>query len=492
MRLQNLLLIFIIIALPVIIILSVYIEYQVDTAILRSSYDSKLLNSTYDTMLAFQLNTTNNKYSTVSDSLVRDLEASINVFATSLATALGVTGYSQSTIMTYVPALLFTLYDGYYIYTPTNYADGTIDYQLKPYVYYTNEYSYSDDKKLIINFSLDNYVVVYYNNKDDGEYTSKAGYLEVIDKNEGVWVEGSTVYYKGVEIEQNETIRENTYTYTYSTTSDGTIADFNVSEQTTTSTSAYDYYMSAYEFTTWYNDVIEDALKGLSAYDSLYIDKDNSPLKGEASSFNSEKTEVIQSIITNNLLQAMEMYGRKTNKDFFMPELTALDWDTIMNNVCVIAFLQGFPLGTSTYNNYAIVPSTENEQYVSDKTIYYVGYGGAADQSYHRLGCEYLKGDTIVGYNKSEFSRQTAIGSNGTQLKKLVEGQESSVYYYVHNETACYYCIINASDASLEAVDTTDSYYQLKLLAYYKALAREKNDLVKVSDYVNGSATQSK
>ena len=120
MKLQNLLIIFIIIALPVIIILSVYIEYQVDTATLRASYESKLLGATYDTMMAFQLNTTNNRYSTVSDSLIRDLEATINVFSTSLATPLGLTGTSEGNIMSYVPALVFTLYDGYYIYKPAN------------------------------------------------------------------------------------------------------------------------------------------------------------------------------------------------------------------------------------------------------------------------------------------------------------------------------------------------------------------------------------
>lgn len=83
-----------------------------------------------------------------------------------------------------------------------------------------------------------------------------------------------------------------------------------------------------------------------------------------------------------------------------------------------------------------------------------------------------------------------AIGQNNTKLKELVDGKEKEVYYYPHSETACYYCIVHASDASLEAVDRTDRYYDLKVLAYYKALAREKNDLVKVSNYVNGSATQ--
>ena len=65
MRLQNLLIIFIVIALPVIIILSVYVQYQVDAANLQASYDNTFLGATYDMLSAFQLNTTNNKYSEI-------------------------------------------------------------------------------------------------------------------------------------------------------------------------------------------------------------------------------------------------------------------------------------------------------------------------------------------------------------------------------------------------------------------------------------------
>lgn len=497
MKLQNLLIIFIIIALPVIIILSVYVEYQVDTATLRASYDSILLGSTYDTMLAFQLNSTNNKYSTVSDSLIRDIEASINIFSTSLATSLGVSGSAESDMLTYVPALLFTLYDGYYIYAPTTTTDGSAEYELKPYVYYTKEYSNSDNRKIIINFSLDNYVVVYYDNKTNGEYTSKAGYLEVIasdSRDNGVYYNASTkdIYYNGVKIEQNETLKQNKYTY--ATNSNGTIENFNVSEVNTTSTSAYDYYKNAYEFTNWYNGVIEEALRGSSDYDVLYIDENNSAIPDSASDFNNEKINVIEDIIKNNLIQAMEMYSRKTTIDFAMPELTAEDWNQILHNVCIISFIQGLPLGTTTYNDYVIVSSTENGQYVSETDIYYVGYdeNGVSDGYYHRLGCDKLEGKTIVGYNKSEFSKQTAIGANNTQLKELVDGKEKSVYYYPHNELACYYCVISASDSNIEALSTTDRNYDTKILAYYRALAREKNNLVKLSDYVNGSIMQKK
>ena len=178
MKLQNLLVIFVIIALPVIILLSVYVNYQIDTARLKASYSSKLIDATYDTVAAFQLNINNNQYSTVSDSLMEDIKASTNIFVKTLASNLGIAGAKQSQVMTYIPAILYTLYDGYYIYAPVEKEDKTdevFEHELKPYVYYTRTYT-NGNKLLTVNFSLDNYVAVYYYNGNS--YHSKAGYLE--------------------------------------------------------------------------------------------------------------------------------------------------------------------------------------------------------------------------------------------------------------------------------------------------------------------------
>lgn len=80
MKLQNLIIIFLAIALPVIIILSVYVELQVDTAALRANYNDYLVNAAHETVVAFQLNTSNDKYATVSDTKRRDVEAAMQVF----------------------------------------------------------------------------------------------------------------------------------------------------------------------------------------------------------------------------------------------------------------------------------------------------------------------------------------------------------------------------------------------------------------------------
>ncbi len=187
MKLSNLIIIFLALALPIVLVLSVFVSLQVDAASLRGDYDSFLINATHEMMLAFELNTNSSDYSAVADSKIRDIEAARNVFYSSLATQLGVTGSSESFIVSYVPALLFTLYDGYYIYTPTRVWDGTgnnvFTHELKPYVYYSKKYlNDSGSQVLTINYSLDNYVTVYFSDSNARYYISRAGYLATEDE----------------------------------------------------------------------------------------------------------------------------------------------------------------------------------------------------------------------------------------------------------------------------------------------------------------------
>ena len=120
MKLQHLTVIFAIIFLPIILITSYFIQRQVDTISLQLSYDSSLLDATYDAMTAFEINTANEDLSTVSDSLRSIIDASTNIFLTTLSTNLGYSNASKSFIEPYIPAILYTLYDGYYIYSPSS------------------------------------------------------------------------------------------------------------------------------------------------------------------------------------------------------------------------------------------------------------------------------------------------------------------------------------------------------------------------------------
>lgn len=119
MKLQAVTIIFSLIIVPIVLILGFYIQAQVDTIVLQTSYDTKLLDATHDAMAALEINTANEELSSVADALRSIISASNNIFINALATNLGMSNASQSMIQPYIPAVLYTLYDGYYIYSPT-------------------------------------------------------------------------------------------------------------------------------------------------------------------------------------------------------------------------------------------------------------------------------------------------------------------------------------------------------------------------------------
>lgn len=180
MKLQHLAIIFIIIILPISLVIGEYIQAQIDTIYIQTGYSKRLQDATYDAMKAFQLNTINNKYSSISDSKIRDIEASINTFYNSLGTAMGASGYDKDTLKEYIPAIVYTMYDGYYIYGKYfNYQLGTngeYQYGLKPYIYYSCRYN-AGSKDFIVNYTLDNSITIYGKVNDTEGYVTKSGYL---------------------------------------------------------------------------------------------------------------------------------------------------------------------------------------------------------------------------------------------------------------------------------------------------------------------------
>ncbi len=119
MKVDGLGVILAIILLPIILVVTYYIQLQVDTIAKENTYSTKLLNATYDAMSAFEINTANEELSSVADSMRSMILASNNVFLNSLATNLGISNANKEHLQQYIPAVLYTMYDGYYIYAPT-------------------------------------------------------------------------------------------------------------------------------------------------------------------------------------------------------------------------------------------------------------------------------------------------------------------------------------------------------------------------------------
>ena len=190
MKLQGLSVFFCLIAVPVILVLSYYVQAQVNTIALQTAYDTKLLDATHDAMVALEINTANEDLSSVSDALRSIVTASTNTFINSLATNLGMSNATKSAVQPYIPAILVTLYDGYYIYSPTKTPKICTDQN--------GQAVYVGDKGVVdagANAYGRKYTYTYVDNNDDGENDINENTVENLDYGSLLYkLEGSDEY----------------------------------------------------------------------------------------------------------------------------------------------------------------------------------------------------------------------------------------------------------------------------------------------------------
>lgn len=590
MKLPNMALVFAIIMIPITLIFSIYVGYQISTVSNQTSYDTRLVTATRDAIAAFEINTFGDATTDLASSTRRNIQASINTFTNSFAANFNVSGYDKSDVLIYVPALLFTMYDGYYIYVPTSEnkaeEDGFEynDHVLKPYIYYSARYINGNPENngydVVINYSLDNYITITGTVK--GNYVSKSGYLidptKVKDVSGEVTVtENGTTYPIGTEtlyetmslyqedfnvdgyinyndriddlndirIKQLNDVIQNSADdvkpvrvmlkcmyvhknnqkyyycyeaepknglrfnesyegkwYVYDNTGHVTLAPDTIVDELnnmldengkTVDDSAIKFYREALEFTNWINGLgvtitantmIKPDGKEVTKTDigdpyNVFSDDSTTnvlnPIGDNESAFVQHKLNVMQASILYNLNVAISNYaGSSGMSEIAMPEISESEWDKILTNISMVSFVQGMPIGFKTYNNYAIVTSTNNQMYVSDNSIYYVGNPSSEDinTEHHMANCDRLSGTTITGYPSTEFDMYTI--NYQTESTKVYDHYLS---FYRHLSTDCYYCIVNRkARTNFDAIKS----------AQLHASARIKYNQFKVTQKVNG------
>lgn len=541
MKIQYIAVIFIIIILPIAMTMSYYISAQIDTINLQTQYNTKLTNSTYDSMMAFQINTANNRYSSVANSKIRDIEAAASTFYKSLSNNEDMV---KQDLTKFVPAVVFTLYDGYYIYTKYEnvYAGATAttlgrpqvnetelkksQYEnegLKPYIYYACRYK-KGSSNFVVNFTLDNAITIY--GIFNGTYQTLSGYLinpenvTSINKNASQPLNWSVIYndkqitgdsdavtirrehltehllfsdgsqgdydylvYNGQKIyydknkaatpdlqETNYFIYQN-YEKEYLTTAAGN-EDRNGYLTSRTSggilysTSSVEYYINAYEF----SKKVADLTRGITQKDAIdpdgnsmtftvdtgndeifVADTGNDPLLS-GSTFNENRMQVIRKSIETNLTTAIAQYGEfyDGQYEFRLPVIGEVDWEKITNQVSVISFMQGLPIGFKYFNNYCVITNDNNEETVRKENIYIITQNSSGQREYHLPGCmELAKPQTETGldiidvaYNNLSFVRQTVRISEGNYIYFYPQTRMNGSS--IKTITACYHCIVNS------------------------------------------------
>ena len=454
MKLQNLTIIFIIIILPIVLVLSAYIGYEVKTINKQNMYNTGLNTAVHDAIFAYEMNSKNDVYSNNAENKRSNIKASVKTFENSLSNACNLGLYNNDAIEEYIPAVVFGMYDGFYMYAPSETENG-YKHNLRNYVYYSEQLP---DTDIVIRYTLDNYVAV--SGTINGTYQTKSGYLINLEDLDGSDIKDkiadTNIKYKGTEID-TETISEYNYNENEKIIKESKLVG---------NESAKAYYKKAYEFTKWF---IEEA-KISDKVDYLKIDASNDP-EDENSAFVQNKNKIIKTKMENVLNSSITAYANKTRNSYKMPKFNEEEWEKIYSNISIVALVQGMNLGFKTYNNYCIVSSTNNSEYVNPNLLYFTD-----GNSYHDIRCNEIKGKETTGYKIGDFEK----------IKYEITDEEEKVtdtnYYYKHNELACYQCI-NGNQSETTDIYTyvrSDSTDRNVKKSYFTALARERERTVKL------------
>lgn len=226
MKLQNMSVIFIVIIIPIILVISYYIGLEIKTITAQNNYNTRLQTAVKDSIQALEINTVewNSETSKLADSRRRDVQAAINTFTTSLANSMGMSGASKERMQAYLPAIAYTMYDGYYIYSaslvnkqqidsdgkpsfddttgqPVTETTATYEYVLKPYTPYSARYV-NGNIDITVNYTLDNYIKIYGTIDNWSSSISKEGYLVNPSEITGITNDSITgIQYKDSDIE---------------------------------------------------------------------------------------------------------------------------------------------------------------------------------------------------------------------------------------------------------------------------------------------------
>lgn len=400
-------------------------------------------------------------------------------------------GYTDEYIEPYIPAIVFTLYDGYYIYSPT-YADKTTtvngeeiteedvyEHSLKPYIYYTARYSRDINYDFVVNYTLDNYMIVY--GKINGQYQTNSGYLISPDNVELNISDRQLKELEVIEIERITNSLEVKYT-----NENGITVDIDDSL-------AKAYYAKAKKFSLWVRDnlgniqaseaVKDDGIRYTEFQNNdtqiFNINANNNPEELN-SAYAQHRIEIIRISIQTNLNAAIARYnenseGLNTTYNFKMPILDDYEWEKITSNVCMVTFMQGIPVGMKSYNNYCVMPSGKNKEKIDVNNLYFLSDSGSYTDYYHRIDCEYLGTENIRGYKNIDFDVQ--------KDENTLTGE--TTYSFIHGEKlACYHCIVDNNNLDTRVPLNLDNIERIK--AYYEALGREKDEIYKTNQYLRG------
>lgn len=270
-------------------------------------------------------------------------------------------GNTESYFSMYVPAIVIIGYDGFFIYSvdesPTGYA-----YQMSNKI----PYAYHDEESgTIVHFTLGNYITLYTNDMIyEGEITS-----DFSDDAFTKYQEFATAFsgMNSAEILQ----------YITDITQDMSII---VEALIQASPSPTERLCPAF------------LIPGDEAAGAIPLTRDYGRNDEQPSEFHRIRRETIINLIQETLQEEInehntyaKMFGSTYN--FQLPEIVNDEWTNSINDISVMSFIQGMPIGTNEYyNNYALSGSRiiQTEYYYGTRVI---DAAGIEKTYYHSYDC---------------------------------------------------------------------------------------------------------
>ena len=239
---------------------------------------------------------------------------------------------TESYFSIYVPAIVIVSYDGFFIYSVDESASGYA-YKMSPKIPYTY---YDEDSGCIVHFTLGDYVKLYTNNNVyEGELT--CDYQEAAERE-------YNVYYTSFYTDELGKSGTEALTLEYLP---GLTSDMSVIVEALCRVDG---------------GLVPDFLKLKSSGDPDYypLRQDYGSGDEDASEFHEIRRKTIINLIQDTLREEMNehntyatFYDVKYN--FALPEITEDEWRNSINDISIMSFIQGMPVGVDGfYNNYAL------------------------------------------------------------------------------------------------------------------------------------------
>lgn len=280
--------------------------------------------------------------------------------------------YIQNYFSTYIPAVIVIAYDGFYVYGQRQNENGYYGYKLSTKIPYT--------------------------------YTSTDGYTVGYTLGEDIYLYIDGVCYSGRL--QGNTLSEIESAYS---------ADFGSESYDTSTVASLTNNMSEilYSLKTKDRKTIGNELLPTSGDTNFLQDyqKDNKN-NYTVGKFHENRRKVIIQIISDTLKEQMNIQNHYADLvgctyDFGLPEISEDDWINSIDDISIMSFVQGIPVGTADstyYNSYALGGSriVERDYYYGAA---YTNERGVTTNLYHKKNCLLIK-DKIdeYGYYKDEYN----------------------------------------------------------------------------------------